>query len=173
MAAAGIAEGVVERCQQDLSAGGRMGGAALPNPGVQGDACGADGLGDVDDPVAVEDGEVRGLTGVGGQRVARGLALLDQVESAAGRPGQPRDREAQPVLAAVGELLDETAASSTEMIRDTVDLCTPSLAAISVTPACPRVARISMTSSARSTDCTDADRPPSSGSSFIWHRTTL
>src|SRR6476661_9922315 len=46
--------------------------------------------------------------------------------------------------------------SSTAINRETVDLCTPSSAAISVTPAAPNLPRISITIRARSTDCTAA-----------------
>ncbi len=67
----------------------------------------ADRLGDVDDAVPIEDRHVRGLTEIGGKRVARGLALLHEVESGVRRPGQPGDREPQPVVAPIGDLFDE------------------------------------------------------------------
>jgi hypothetical protein len=83
---------------------------ALPDPGVQGDGRRTAHLADVDDPVPVEDREVHRLADVGGQRLAGPAALVREVTLHGERAGQAHDAEPEPVLAAVGELLDEPAA---------------------------------------------------------------
>ena len=57
-----------------------------------------------------EDSEVDGLTGALGKGSADCAALLHEVEPRGRGAGQPEDARAEPVLAAVGVLLDQLAA---------------------------------------------------------------
>ena len=100
----------------------------------------ADRLDDVDDAVAVEHRQVRGLADLDAEPVADVLADLDEVEL------RPLLERASRAIAKPSRYLprSETCStkprdSSTAISRDTVDLCTPSSSAISVTPAWPSI----------------------------------
>jgi len=70
----------VQAGEQHLAGGRGVRRAGLAHPGLQRDLGGARGLGDVDDPVLVEDVQVGRFADLGRQRVAGVLAELHQVE---------------------------------------------------------------------------------------------
>ena len=158
--------GTVQPRKEHLAARGGMCRAALADPGAQGDLGRADGLDDVDDAVTVEDRQVRGLADLCGQTVADVLTELDQVEMSAAGARQAGDGEAEPVLAAAAHLFHVAA-----RLQHRDQPRHGRLVHARVRPRSrshrpdPSVARISSTSSARSTDCTAAaglssSRPP-------------
>ena len=86
-----------------------MRGTALTNPRPQCDLGRADRLDDVDDSVSVQNRQVGRLSDLGGETVAHILAELDQVQLSAEGSRETSDGKAQPVLAALGYLLDVSA----------------------------------------------------------------
>ncbi|BBY76865.1 hypothetical protein MPRF_37640 [Mycolicibacterium parafortuitum] len=108
---------------------------ALPHPGAQRDLRGPDGLDDVDDSILVQHSQIGGLADRDAEHVACGLAEFDQIVLPAGDVRQPRDREPEPVLAALGDLFDVAAGFQHRDQPRHGRLVHPSSAAISVTPA--------------------------------------
>ena len=96
------------------------------------------------------------------QGVARRLTLLHEVEMPTGGAGQPGDRVAEPVLAPIGELLDLTPVLQRRDEPGRSRLVHPQfggdLGDACRTEACDDLHRVN----ARSTDCTVAERVPSS-----------
>ena len=99
---------------------------ALPHPVVRAERRRSADLTDVHRAVAIQDRDVHRLLEIGGQRLADLTSLLSDVQLRCGGAGQAHDAEAQPVLAPIGQLLDEARLSSTATSRKAVDLCTPS-----------------------------------------------
>ena len=81
---------------------------ALTHPGAQRDPGGADRLGDVDDAVAVENRELVVSPDSDGQRVASGWLCFTRSICALVERASRAMAKTEPVLAPIGELLDES-----------------------------------------------------------------
>ncbi len=95
--------------EQDLAAGRGVHRGELSDPVVGADGARAAHLVEVDRVVLLQDGDVDGLADLLAEPLAHLPALLGDVESARDRAGQAHDAEAEPVLAALGGLLDQSA----------------------------------------------------------------
>ena len=120
--------------QQHLAQVGGVGRVAAPDH--QGDAQGPAGLHalDVDRLAAVQHGQVTGLAGVAHQPLQEGQGLVPEVDALHHQAAQLEDAQPQPVAGAGGVRSTKPAASRLTMKRWTVDLCSPSRPASSVTP---------------------------------------
>src|ERR1044072_4155546 len=94
--------------EQDLAARRGVDRGELADPVVRADGARTAHLIQVDREVLLQDGDVDGLADLLTEPLAPRSALLGDVETPRARAGQAYDPEAQPVLAPLGRLLDES-----------------------------------------------------------------
>lgn len=95
--------------EEDLAAGGGVQRSQLADPVVRRDRGRAAHLAEVDRVLLLQDGDVDRLAEFLGQPLAHGAAHLGDVDPSRDGARQPYDPEAEPVLAALRGLFDESA----------------------------------------------------------------